>query len=258
MLLLGHIARRLRFRLALLGFFQFLHCLLLALTGLDQLLIGFFSHFKRGHQRLGIRRASEVIKRAATNRGNQQADGDRHQRGSFFLADLLGQMCGFGCFFLELFLVLPELFFLLFQLDLEIGFALGEFGFEFDLFSGILFGTRLGFGIALCLVLGGAFLVVGFALFKLRFELGFLFGELCFYFCLTASRLFELALLLLGCLGAFGRRLFAGNAPQLGALALGERGIDAFRELLDVEIEVVGVVAVLDRAPEFELDLLRA
>jgi hypothetical protein len=39
--------------------------------------------------------------------------------------------------------------------------------------------------------------------------------------------------------------------------ALGKTRVGAARELLHVELEILGVVAVLDRAPELDLDLLR-
>src|SRR4029077_189300 len=49
----------------------------------------------------------------------------------------------------------------------------------------------------------------------------------------------------------------AGVLAQLGDLALGKARIGAARELLHVELEILGVVAVLDRAPELDLDFLR-
>src|SRR5688572_7188902 len=49
-----------------------------------------------------------------------------------------------------------------------------------------------------------------------------------------------------------------GGAAQLGDLALGERSVDSVRKLLHVKLEILGVVAFLDRTPEFELELLVA
>src|SRR5262249_36379127 len=54
------------------------------------------------------------------------------------------------------------------------------------------------------------------------------------------------------------RRRLGRFAAQLRDLALRERSVDAIRELLDVELEIVRIVAVLDRAPELQLSLLLA
>src|SRR5688572_27280357 len=110
-------------------------------------------------------------------------------------------------------------------------------------------GLRLGFGLALRLTLLELFLLAR----QLELEPFLLLGELGARLGLAARGFLGLAPLLLLRLGA---GLVLGGAAQLRDLALGERGVDAVRELLDVELEVVGVVAVLDRAPELELDFL--
>src|SRR5207248_805683 len=99
-------------------------------------------------------------------------------------------------------------------------------------------GLHLGLGVGFAL--GHLGLALGDGI-ELRLDLGF-----------ALLRLFGLSLLLLFLLLA----LLGRDAAQLRDLALRELGVDAGRELLDVELEVVRVVAVLDRAPEFELDFL--
>ena len=106
---------------------------------------------------------------------------------------------------------------------------------------------RLRFGLALLVLL----LLLG----HLGLETRLLGLELRLGIGLAPRGLFGFLLLLLFRLGA---RLFERHAAQLRDLALGERGVNSRRELLDVEIEVVRVVAVLDGAPELELDFLAA
>src|SRR5205085_1820865 len=143
---------------------------------------------------------------------------------------------------------------------LQLGFALRfVFGCLLGARSGVGLGSRLGLGFGFRFrlgTLGFALLVLGlfarhlgggFLPRLLGFEAGFLRLELHLGVGFAPRGFFLLLLLLLFRLGA---RLLERHAAQLRDLALGERGVDAGRELLDVELEVVRVVAVLDRAPE--------
>src|SRR6185436_1288935 len=115
----------------------------------------------------------------------------------------------------------------------------------------VSFRARLGLRLALRLALLEFFLFPR----QLELELFLLLGKLGARFGLLARRVLGFLLLLALGLGAgfLGRR-----TAQLGDLALRQGGIDSVRELLDVELEIVRVVAVLDGAPELELDFLVA
>src|SRR5438094_308716 len=147
-------------------------------------------------------------------------------------------------------------------LCLDFGFALLDVRFApRELGSGLLLRLlRLALGELLAFLtprlrLGLALLVLGVLARYLRFEARLLRLELRFGFGLATRCLLELlALLLL----RLCRRFLERQTAQLGDLALRERRVDAIRELLYVELEVVRVIAVLDRAPELELDLLAA
>ena len=116
-------------------------------------------------------------------------------------------------------------------------------GFEARLLRRLAFRLGLGFALAILLFLAR----------HLRLEARLLGLELRFHFGFAPRSLLGLLVFLLPCLGG---RLFQRHAAQLGDLSLGERGVDASRELLHVQLEVVRIVAVLDGAPELELDLL--
>ena len=135
---------------------------------------------------------------------------------------------------------------------LVFGFALRQFGGGFLLCLLRRFGACFGLGLALRLALPEFFLFPR----QLELELFLLIREL-------RARLGLLARCFLGLLALLLLGLRVGLvvdccAAQLGDLALGERGVDAGRELLHVKLEVVRVGAVLDRAPELELDFLVA
>src|SRR6185503_15155341 len=170
---------------------------------------------------------------------------------------------------------------------LVFGFLPGEFGlrlllgFLYRRLPGLFLGrcTRLSFsfaprhvGFAFCIgfrpclglrsplgfLLGFALCVLGFFLRQLGFELGFFLGKLLLDLGLALGCFLGLLLFLVRDRLGLGAGFLGRDAAQLGDLALGERRVDAGWKLLHVEVEVVRIVAVLDRAPELELDFLAA
>src|SRR6185436_10557478 len=135
-----------------------------------------------------------------------------------------------------------ELRFLLGLPLLELGLALLQLGSRV---LPRLFRLGVRFGLAL--------LVFLFLLRHLGFETGLVGLELDLGLGLAPGRFLLILLLLLARLDA---RVVERLAAQLGDLAFRQGRVDAGRELLHVELEVVRVVAVLDRAPELELDFL--